>query len=154
MEPTALVLEVTEHVLIEDIERAMAVLSDLKKLGIKLALDDFGTGYSSLSHLRQLPIDIVKIDRSFIADIGTVHTGFVIAAAVTELAHVFDLTVKAEGVETQEQSDEVRRIGCDEAQGFFYARPMPASAIPAHISEAEIRSARRSSTLRALPGTG
>jgi diguanylate cyclase (GGDEF)-like protein len=129
MDPSALILEITENILIEDADRALEVLGELKKLGIRLALDDFGTGYSSLSYLRQLPIDIVKIDQSFIADLSRADTGSAIVAAVTQLAHVLDLTVTAEGVETEAQRDKVRAIGCDCAQGYFYARPMPAAAI-------------------------
>jgi EAL domain-containing protein (putative c-di-GMP-specific phosphodiesterase class I) len=129
MDPLALVLEITENIFIEDTERAMIVLSELKKLGIRLALDDFGTGYSSLSYLRQLPIHIVKIDQSFIADIGNQPEGSAIVAAVTELAHVLGLAVTAEGVETQIQREQVSAIGCEFAQGYFFARPMPAEAI-------------------------
>ena len=133
MDPAALILEITEYVLLEDNERAWSVLTDLKDLGIRLALDDFGTGYSSLSYLRRLPIDIVKIDQSFISDVGNAPAGPAIAAAVTNLAHVLGLTVTAEGVETQAQCDAVRAMGCDAAQGFFFARPMPASAIRAQL---------------------
>ena len=133
MDPTALVLEVTENVFIDHSERAMAVLADLKELGIRLALDDFGTGYSSLSYLRRLPIHIVKIDQGFIADIGNAPRGRAMVAAVTNLAHVLGLIVVAEGVETQYQHDAVSAIGCDSAQGKFYAPPMPASAICAHL---------------------
>jgi EAL domain-containing protein (putative c-di-GMP-specific phosphodiesterase class I) len=123
----------TEYILLEDSDRAMTVMRDLKKLGIRLALDDFGTGYSSLSYLRRLPIDIVKIDQGFIADIGAAPEGRAIAAAVTNLAHVLGLTVIAEGVETQRQCDEIRAMGCEFAQGYFYARPMPTAAISAHL---------------------
>ena len=129
MDPSALILEMTEYVLLEDNERALKVLDDLKGLGIRLALDDFGTGYSSLSYLRRLPIDIVKIDQGFIADIGRSATGVAIAAAVTNLAHVLDLTVTAEGVETENQRDAVLAMECDFAQGYYYAMPMPASAL-------------------------
>ena len=132
-DPTALILEMTENIFIEDSDRAMTVLTDLKALGIRLALDDFGTGYSSLSYLRRLPIDIVKIDQSFIADIGGATTGAAIVAAVTNLAHVLDLTVTAEGVETQDQHDAVRDIGCESAQGYFYAKPMGAADITLYL---------------------
>jgi EAL domain-containing protein (putative c-di-GMP-specific phosphodiesterase class I) len=131
MDPAHLVLEMTENIFIEDGERAVTVLADLKDLGIRLALDDFGTGYSSLSYLRRLPIDIVKIDRTFIADIDTAAAGRAIVAAVTDLAHVLGLTVVAEGVETTRQRDEVSAVGCELAQGYFYARPMPAIEIDA-----------------------
>ena len=133
MDPNALVLEVTENIVIEDSERTMAVLASLKESGVRIALDDFGTGHSSLSYLRRVPVDIVKIDRTFIADIGHAATGGAIVAAVTNLAHVLGLTVTAEGVETQTQSDEVVAMGCELAQGYFYARPMSASAIGAHL---------------------
>jgi diguanylate cyclase (GGDEF)-like protein len=134
MDPAALVLEMTENIFIEDAERAMAVLADLQKLGVRLALDDFGTGYSSLSYLRRLPIDIVKIDQSFIADIGDDPDGAAIVAAVTELAHVLRLAVTAEGVETEIQRNQISSIGCEYAQGYYYARPMPAADIAAHLA--------------------
>jgi diguanylate cyclase (GGDEF)-like protein len=134
MDPHALVLEITENVFVEDSEHATTVLADLKTLGIRLALDDFGTGYSSLSYLRRLPIDIVKIDQSFIADIGYTPSGRTIVAAVTDLAHGLGLTVVAEGVETPSQRDEVQAIGCESSQGYFYARPMPATDIDTHLT--------------------
>jgi diguanylate cyclase (GGDEF)-like protein len=133
MDPGALILEMTEYVLLEDNERAVRVLTDLKDLGIRLALDDFGTGYSSLSYLRRLPIDIVKIDQGFIADIGHAPEGPAIAAAVTNLAHVLGLTVTAEGVETQDQREAVLAMECDFAQGYYFARPMPSPALRAWL---------------------
>lgn len=134
MDPNSLVLEMTENILIEDSERVMTVLVDLKRLGVRLALDDFGTGYSSLSYLRRLPIDIVKIDQAFVADIEHAGEGAAIVAAVTNLAHVLGLTVTAEGVETKRQHEEVSAIGCESAQGFYYAEPMPASAIDERLA--------------------
>jgi diguanylate cyclase (GGDEF)-like protein len=129
MDPWALVLEITENVFIEESSRTMTALDRLKELGIRVALDDFGTGYSSLSYLRHLPIDIVKIDKSFVDDIGGDGTASAIVDAVTNLAHVLGLTVTAEGVETQRQHDQVVAIGCESAQGFFYAKPLPAAAV-------------------------
>jgi diguanylate cyclase (GGDEF)-like protein len=129
MDPTSLILEITENVLIDDLDRATTILDDLRTLGIRIALDDFGTGYSSLSYLRRLPIDIVKIDQSFIADIGQTPSGSAMISAVTDLAHLVGLTVVAEGVETQQQRDIVRAAGCELAQGYFYAYPQPASTI-------------------------
>jgi EAL domain-containing protein (putative c-di-GMP-specific phosphodiesterase class I) len=134
MDPTSLVLEMTEHVLIDDIDLAMTVLSDLKTLGIRIALDDFGTGYSSLSYLRRLPIDIVKIDQSFTADIGRAPTGEAMVSAVTNLAHIVGLTVIAEGVETRHQRETVRAIGCELSQGYFFARPMPAADVGGQLA--------------------
>ena len=124
MDPGALILEMTEGVLIDDADGAMTVLTDLTALGVRLALDDFGTGYSGLSYLRQYPVDIVKIDRGFIADIGRRRSGTAIIDAVTNLAHVLDLSVTAEGIETSAQRDEVAAVGCDHAQGYYYADPM------------------------------
>jgi diguanylate cyclase (GGDEF)-like protein len=121
---SVLILEMTEYILIEDVDRAMTVLADLKTLGIRIALDDFGTGFSSLNYLRRLPIDIVKIDQGFVADIGVAATGREIVAAVTNLAHVLGLRVIAEGIETQAQRDAVVTIGCEQAQGFYFAHPM------------------------------
>jgi diguanylate cyclase (GGDEF)-like protein len=136
MDPGSLTLELAENLFIEDFDHAIAVLTDLRSLGVKLALDDFGTGFSSLSYLRRLPIDIIKIDHSFIADIGELSTGSAIVAAVTNLAHVLGLAVTAEGVETQSQRDEVTAIGCESAQGYFFARPMTASAVSAQLQTA------------------
>jgi diguanylate cyclase (GGDEF)-like protein len=126
MDPAALVLEITEGVLIADRERAKNVLASIKSLGVKLALDDFGTGYSSLSHLRQFPVDMVKIDRGFITDIGQDPASTAIISAVTNLAHELGLSVVAEGVETRRQQDEVVAVGCEGAQGFFYSKPISA----------------------------
>jgi diguanylate cyclase (GGDEF)-like protein len=133
MDPTALVLEMTEDIIIEDTERAIASFNALKDLGVRIALDDFGTGYSSLSYLLRLPVNILKIDQTFIAGIGHPQTGAVIVSAVTNLAHSLGLTVVAEGVETQHQHESIAHIGCDLAQGYYYAAPMPAGAISAAL---------------------
>lgn len=128
LDPTSLVLEMTENLLIEDSERAMRVIADLRHLGVRIALDDFGTGYSSLSYLTKLPIDIVKIDQSLIAGI-VAGPESVVVSATTRLAHELGMVVIAEGIETREQHDEVVRIGCDHSQGFSFGRPMSDSAI-------------------------
>ncbi len=128
MDPAALILEMTEGIFIRDGERAMVVLAQLKKLGVRLALDDFGTGYSSLSYLRRFPVDILKIDQSFVPEIETDPSVAAIAEAITRLAHVLGLAVVAEGVETVGQRNEVLTVGCESAQGYFFARPMPAGA--------------------------
>jgi diguanylate cyclase (GGDEF)-like protein len=139
MDPEALILEVTENILIEDGHRAITVLRDLKKLGVRLALDDFGTGFSSLSYLRRLPIDVVKIDRAFVADLDNGPQAEAIIAAVTRMAHQLGLTVIAEGVETRTERDHIARMGCDHAQGFYYARAMPAAALGRHIGDMATR---------------
>jgi len=135
MKVSALILEVTENVLIRDTDRAIAVLADLKKLGVRLALDDFGTGFSSLSYLRRLPIDIVKIDQSFVADIKLANLDRSIISAIANLAHVLGLSVTAEGVETDDQRKGIQSMGCESAQGFLYGRPVSASVIGGYLAD-------------------
>jgi EAL domain-containing protein (putative c-di-GMP-specific phosphodiesterase class I) len=127
MDPFALILEVTEGVFIADESRVMTVLADLKALGVRLALDDFGTGFCSLSYLRRFPVDFVKIDKSFVRSIADDAAGATIVTATADLAHVLGLMVIAEGVETVEEREEIVKIGCDYAQGYLYAHPLPAA---------------------------
>ena len=119
-------LEITESTIMETAEAAIAMLVRLKDLGITLSVDDFGTGYSSLAYLKRFPIDRLKIDRSFVTDLETDPSDAAIASAVIALAHSLGLSVVAEGVETQGQSDFLRGHGCDSVQGYFYCRPGPA----------------------------
>ena len=130
-----LTLEVTESVFVRDSHRALLVLNDLKHLGVNLALDDFGTGYSSLSYLNRFPVDIVKIDRGFIANLGEDRSSHAIVSAVVALAHDLSLTVGAEGVETVRQHDNVAALGCDACLGSYFARPMPAEAFVALMGQ-------------------
>lgn len=123
-DPSSLTLEVTEDIFIDDSAFVGAALHDLKGLGVRIALDDFGTGYSSLSRLRKFPVDVLKIDQSFLVDLVEDPAGTVFLAAVTDLAHALGLSVTAEGVETEQQAVVVARVGCESAQGFYYARPM------------------------------
>ena len=127
VDPSTLSLEVTESVLVQDDDRALVILNDIKELGVSIALDDFGTGYSSLSYLRRFPADVVKIDTGFVADLADPIT-FAITAAVVDLAHVLGMTVVAEGVETAQQLAQVAALGCEGSQGFFFARPMSSDA--------------------------
>lgn len=136
MEPADVVLEITETVVIEDPDRALVVLNALRSVGVRLALDDFGTGYSSLSYLRRLPLDVIKIDQSFIADIDHAPASGAIVTAVTDLAHALGMTVIAEGVETSHQREEVTKMRCERAQGYFFARPMTVDAIGAELRTA------------------
>ena len=122
-------IEITESAFVQDSERALAVLSQLKGLGIQLALDDFGTGYSSLSYLMEYPVDIVKIDQSFIARLTLSRASHAIVTKTIELAHLLDLMVVCEGVETAEQGREVAALTSDFSQGFYLARPMPAGML-------------------------
>ena len=122
-------LEITESAFVQDGDRALAVLSQLKELGILLALDDFGTGYSSLSYLMKFPFDIVKIDQTFIAHLTESKAGHAIVAKTIELAHLLDLVVVCEGVETAEQGREVTALAADFSQGFYLSRPMTADMV-------------------------
>ncbi|MBI5088126.1 MAG: GGDEF domain-containing protein [Actinobacteria bacterium] len=124
MQPGRLMLELAESIAVEHSARIMRVLLEVHELGVRLALDDFGTGYSSLSYLSRLPVQIVKIDRRFVAELDQ-RPARIVVAAVTGMAHELGLTVVAEGVETTAQRDEARAAGCDLAQGFYFARPMP-----------------------------
>jgi EAL domain-containing protein (putative c-di-GMP-specific phosphodiesterase class I) len=128
-----LILEVTESVFVRDGERALFVLNDLKDIGIKLALDDFGTGYSSLGYLKKFPVDIVKIDRTFVSEIEHDPASRTIVAAFIQLAHDLGMTVVSEGVETAAQHAELTQLGSDHCQGFYYARPMPTAELGSRI---------------------
>ena len=122
-------LEITESALLEDAEGAVIALSLLREIGVRLAVDDFGTGYSSLSYLKRLPVDAVKIDRSFIDGLAVDGDDSAIVAAVTGMARALRLTTIAEGVESLDQLHALRHLGCDLAQGFFFTTPQPASHI-------------------------
>ena len=124
--PDLLELELTESLLMSDAEEAAGMLRELKGLGVRLGIDDFGTGYSSLAYLKRFPLDTLKIDRAFIRDIVTDSDDATLTLTIINLAHSMRLKVVAEGVETQAQVDFLRRNGCDEMQGYYFARPMPA----------------------------
>ncbi|MCU9151817.1 EAL domain-containing protein [Pseudomonas aeruginosa] len=124
--PACLELELTESILMSDVAEAMQILSGLKRLGLAIAVDDFGTGYSSLNYLKQFPIDVLKIDRSFVDGLPHGEQDAQIARAIIAMAHSLNLMVIAEGVESQAQLDFLREHGCDEVQGYLFGRPMPA----------------------------
>ena len=131
----SLVVEITESTLMSDLSTVRAGLLEVRALGCRVAIDDFGTGYSSLAYLKGLPVDQLKIDRSFVRNLGADETDAAICTAILSLARDVGLTVTAEGVETELQLDWLRRRACDEAQGFLIARPMPAHAILARYGE-------------------
>jgi diguanylate cyclase (GGDEF)-like protein/PAS domain S-box-containing protein len=129
IDPARIDLEITESVLMDDVGMSAETLQRLKALGVKLVIDDFGTGYSSLSYLRQFPVDGMKVDRSFVDGLGTDPGDTAIVAAIVNLAHTLGLDAIAEGVETAAQLAELRELGCDAAQGFYVARPLPPEAL-------------------------
>jgi EAL domain-containing protein (putative c-di-GMP-specific phosphodiesterase class I) len=125
--PSRLELEVTEGALMQDFEAAIKVLGALKQYGVTIAIDDFGTGYSSLSYLKRFPLDRLKIDRSFITEIGQSSETGAITQSIIAMAHRLNLQVIAEGVENECQVAFLQLHACDEIQGFLYGRPLPPS---------------------------
>ncbi|GAB4180930.1 MAG: hypothetical protein Kow00100_22750 [Geothermobacteraceae bacterium] len=125
IDPRLLELELTESILMADVERAVKTLAGLAELGVAVSIDDFGTGYSSLSYLKNFPVAKLKIDRSFIANVGCDRGDEAIARSVVDLARHFGMSVVAEGIETRQQLDFVRALGCEEGQGFLLGRPKP-----------------------------
>ncbi len=125
LDPAALELEVTESVVMESPERFIGVLSELHCLGVPIAVDDFGTGYSSLSFIKRFPIDVLKIDKSFVRDIGTDPSDAAICQTIIDMAHNLGLSVVAEGVETAEQAAFLLGYGCDVFQGYLFSKLLP-----------------------------
>lgn len=122
-------IEVTESMLMEDIESAVEMLRYLKDTGVTISIDDFGTGYSSLSYLKRLPLDAVKIDRSFVQDLPNNNDDKAITSAIIAMARILGLKVVAEGVESHEQLEWLQEQGCEEMQGFYFGVPLPAREI-------------------------
>jgi diguanylate cyclase (GGDEF)-like protein/PAS domain S-box-containing protein len=131
----SLVLEVTETALIEDVDSATAILTDLKKIGVRIAVDDFGTGYSSLTHLVKFPLDIIKIDKTFVDRVVSGRGGDVMVRAVVELAHTLGLTAIAEGVEQPEQARALEELDCPMAQGYLFSVPVPPAQLEALLAD-------------------
>jgi diguanylate cyclase (GGDEF)-like protein len=130
-----LCIEVTEHSIMNDPNTAIETLTRIRGLGVKTSIDDYGTGYSSMTYLRLLPLDELKIDRSFVKDVATDHGSLALVASTAELGHTLGLRVVAEGIEDAETLNALREIGCDLAQGFHLARPMTAAALTAALRE-------------------
>jgi EAL domain-containing protein (putative c-di-GMP-specific phosphodiesterase class I) len=126
IEAGALELEITESVLMDQSEAGIRTLRRLRALGVRLVLDDFGTGYSSLSYLKHLPLDLIKIDRSFVAGIDEIADRSIVEAVVA-LAHGLGIGVVAEGIETERQAARLHKLGCDLGQGYLFSRPVPAA---------------------------
>jgi len=139
--PSLIELEITESQLMHDPEHATRVLRALSNAGLRVAIDDFGTGYSSLAYLTRFPLSALKIDRSFVAHVLSDQADATIVRTIVDMAHTLGFTVVAEGVETGQQADFLRQLGCEQAQGFLFAYPMPAAEYTAHIDKARRRGA-------------
>ncbi|MPZ99439.1 MAG: EAL domain-containing protein [Dehalococcoidia bacterium] len=144
LDPSVLRIEITESVLIGDEPVAERVLADLKRLGVQLAIDDFGTGYSSLNYLRRLPVDVLKIDRSFVAEVDQDAREAAVVRAVVNLAEVLGLEVTVEGIEREEQREVLLGMGCHMAQGYYFSPPRSAEVIEQYVQQAPPRLSRAS----------
>ena len=133
-DPSLLELEITESVVMDEPQIVIDALRSLKEFGVKIAIDDFGTGFSSMSYLQQLPLDRLKVDRSFVKDIKP-GASAVLAETIVTLGNKLGLLTIAEGVEKREQASYMIKLGCDEAQGYLYAKPMPFDALLAFLEE-------------------
>ncbi|MBC7502277.1 MAG: EAL domain-containing protein [Herminiimonas sp.] len=141
LSPHCLEIEITENLIMYDVERAVKILQELKASGIQLSIDDFGTGYSSLSYLKLFPIDVLKIDKSFVHDIGADAGDEAIVLSIISLAHSLKLHVIAEGVETLSQATFLERHGCDEVQGYYFSRPVSPTVLAHMLEEQKIHAA-------------
>jgi diguanylate cyclase (GGDEF)-like protein len=142
LHPSLLELELTEGMLMHNVEEATHILARLDEIGVRLAIDDFGTGYSSLSYLKRFPIHTLKIDRSFVRDISTDPDDAAIVTAIVGMARSLNLRVTAEGVETEEQAAFLRSLTCDQAQGFHFGRPMPAAEFATRLNVTGVQTLR------------
>ena len=132
--PDRVELEITEAILLQNNEATLAILHQLRDLGVRISMDDFGTGYSSLSYLRSFPFDKIKIDQSFVRDLNKNKDAIAIIHAVSGLGASLGMTTTVEGVETKEQLELVRAEGCTEVQGYLFSKPQPASEVPRMLS--------------------
>jgi EAL domain-containing protein (putative c-di-GMP-specific phosphodiesterase class I) len=135
--PELLGLEITESVLVDDADETVALLDQLKALGVRIALDDFGTGYSSLTYLQQLPIDELKIDRSFVGVLEDENSDLTLLQMMIQLGRAFDLKVVAEGIDTDRKLRRIRQLGCHFGQGYLFARPAPFEQVMQRFREGD-----------------
>jgi EAL domain-containing protein (putative c-di-GMP-specific phosphodiesterase class I) len=135
MEGSRLTLDVTETVYVRALETNTVALQRLRSMGVRIFIDDFGTGYSSLSYLKRLPADAIKIDKSFVKGLREDVEDTAIVRMIIELAHTLRMKVIAEGVETEEQAELLRQMGCDMAQGHYFTKPLPAEATPEFLAD-------------------
>jgi EAL domain-containing protein (putative c-di-GMP-specific phosphodiesterase class I) len=129
IDPSLIELEITESQLMQDPDHAIRIMQSLCDGGMRIAIDDFGTGYSSLAYLTRFPVGALKIDRSFVADVNQDPNDATIVRTIIEMAHSLGFTVVAEGVETEEQATFLRLLRCERAQGYLFAKPMPAESL-------------------------
>ena len=127
--PSLLEIEVTEHSLLDEDSKTIEWLQEIRRMGVRIAFDDFGTGYASLSYLKRFPLDQLKIDRSFVRDFGSNKENTAIVTAVVELAKRLGLSTVAEGIEDEYCAKMLTELGCDEGQGYYFAKPMPADQV-------------------------
>jgi EAL domain-containing protein (putative c-di-GMP-specific phosphodiesterase class I) len=142
LEPEALTLEITETRLVHDDDETLAQLHELKATGVQLAIDDFGTGYSSLGYLRNLPVDVIKLDQCFTSQLEHDRHTHEIVRTITTLAHTLGMTIVAEGVETEAQLAALRDLSCDFAQGFLLAHPAPSSEVHELLTSTRVTNTR------------
>jgi EAL domain-containing protein (putative c-di-GMP-specific phosphodiesterase class I) len=141
LDPQWLELEITEGMVMDNIDQVTAKLKRLREIGVQLAIDDFGTGYSSLAYLSRFPVQRLKVDRSFVKNVATDQGDAAISQAIINLGHILDLRVTAEGVENDKQIEFFRRTHCDEIQGFYFSRPLATEKFVAWYNESEQRTA-------------
>jgi len=154
LRPEQLCLEITESVLLSDAEASTRALARLRSLGVTIAVDDFGTGFSSLTYLKQFPVDVLKIDRSFVEGLGRDSADRAIVASIVDLAHAFGLTTIAEGVETLEQLDELRTIGCEQGQGYLWSQPLAADLATSWLAQHRVPSSTATTSDQHSPTSG
>jgi diguanylate cyclase (GGDEF)-like protein/PAS domain S-box-containing protein len=152
IDPHRLTLEITETALLQDTEATIDLLAQLKLLGVQLALDDFGTGYSSLSYLRRFPVDVVKIDRSFVEDVGEGPEESALPDAIIALCQAFRIETVAEGIELRRQLTHLQAVGCHAGQGFYFSRPVPAEALERLLPSGRVRQAHNPRRWSSEPG--
>jgi len=134
LEASCLSLDITETVYVKDLEGNTAALDELKRLGVRISIDDFGTGYSSLSYLKHLPADALKIDKSFIGGLSEDIEDTALVQMIVDLAHILGMEVIAEGVESEAQVEQLKQMGCDLGQGYYFAQPLPPEAVPKFLA--------------------
>ena len=149
--PKQIKIELTESSTVENPERAIEIFTSLKSLGVQISLDDFGTGYSSLGYLHRFPIDILKIDRSFVSRMMENPENLQLVTTILALARGMRMEVVAEGIESQEQSDKLRQMGCDYGQGYWFSRPVPSADAGSYILNEKVRAARNSGVAMEIP---